>query len=477
MAFVPHPIETNALVAAGLPAHDVRHWQSSQRSCAPPDQASAASLSGDAHALKSYAERGQALVARLPAKPQRMPAAEEAAGLVYGALRQARLDFLRSYAALAYEQLTDHYRRFPRADELVARAAERYPGLVPTPAAVRAERRHAQRDKDAGAELDQGLFFWKVLESPRAGRHLIHAMQRPTAEAIERLADFRARGEADLGVAHVARRGKAGVVELRNLRYLNAEDNAAVAALETAVDLVLLDADLEAGLLRGGIVDHPKHAGRRIFQSGANLTHLHGGQIGLVEFFLTRELGYINKMYRGLAGADWADGEAEASAEKPWIAVVESFAIGGGCQITLVCDRVLCEEGSYFSLPARQEGFVPGVANLRLGRLGGERLARQAILFGRVLRAGMPETAALCDEVVPAGKMDEAIDRAIAETTEGGAISVAAQRKALRAGAEPLDTFRQYMALYIREQASCLYSGELVANLEKFWAAAGRTRA
>jgi thioesterase DpgC len=294
-------------------------------------------------------------------------------------------------------------------------------------------------------------------------------MQRPTPEAVERLAAFRATGEADLGVAHVARRGRAGIVELRNLRYLNAEDNAAVAALETAVDLVLLDSELAAGVLRGGVVDHPKHAGRRIFQAGANLTQLYGGQMGLVEFFITRELGYINKMYRGLAGSDWVVGEAETSAEKPWIAAVESFAIGGGCQITLVCDRVLCEEGSYFSLPARQEGFVPGLANLRLGRLGGERLARQAILFGRVLPAGAPETAPLCDEVVPRGRMDEAIDRAVANVTDGGVISVAAQRKALRAGAEPIDTFRAYLALYVREQAACLYSDELVANLEKFW--------
>ena len=196
--------------------------------------------------------------------------------------------------------------------------------------------------------------------------------------------------------------------------------------------------------------------------------------MGLVEFFLTRELGYINKMYRGLAGPDWVEGEAETSQEKSWIAAVESFAIGGGCQITLVCDRVLCEEGSYFSLPARQEGFVPGVANLRLARLGGERLARQAILFGRVLPAGAPETAALCDEVVPRDRMDEAIDRTVADITDGGLISMAAQRKALRAGAEPLDAFRQYMALYIREQATCLYSEDLVANLEKFWSAQNR---
>ena len=464
-------LDTSPLIAAGLSASDVARWRVTQPSFTEPGKASGVSLPGEAEGLRTYVERGRDLAARLPVKPARTPGEQVAAGTIHDALRRARLECLRSYAELIYAQLTDDYGRSLRADDLAARAAERYPGLVPTRAAVLAERAHAQPDKDAGEELDQGLFFWKVLESERAGHHLIHAMQGPKAESLQRLAAFRASGEADLGVAHVARRGKAGVVELRNLRSLNAEDNAAVAALETAIDLVLLHPDLQAGVLRGGIVDHPKHVGRRIFQSGANLTHLYGGQIGLVEFFLTRELGYISKMYRGLAGPDWVAGEAETSQEKPWIAAVESFAIGGGCQITLVCDRVLCEEGSYFSLPARQEGFVPGLANLRLARVGGERLARQAILFGRVLPAGAPETAALCDEVVPTGGMDDAIDRAVSDVTEGGAISVAAQRKALRVGAETLDTFRRYMALYIREQARCLYSDALATNLERFWTA------
>ncbi len=469
MSIEHDPLDPQRLTAAGLPAHDVERWGSARPSITAPGKASEASLPGDAEALHTYVECGHGLLARLPARPARTPAEQAAAASLHEALRRMRVEFLRSYAEPVYARLTDDYQRFLRADALAALAAQRYPGLVPSPETVRAERRQLQKDKDAGVELDLGIFFGKVLESARPGSHLMHAMQRPKPESVERLADFQATGEADLGTAHVAVRGRAGIVELRNLRYLNAEDNAAAAALETAVDLVLLHPETEAGVLRGGPVDHPKHAGRRIFQAGANLTHLYEGQMGLVEFFLTRELGYINKMYRGLAGPDWVPGEAETTLEKPWIAAVESFAIGGGCQITLVCDRVLCEEGAYFSLPARQEGFVPGCANLRLARLGGERLARQAILFGRVLTAGTPEAAALCDEVVPRGRMDEVIDRAIADITEGGAISLAAQRKAMRVAVETPDTFRQYMALYIREQATCLYSPGLVANLEKYW--------
>jgi thioesterase DpgC len=72
--------------------------------------------------------------------------------------------------------------------------------------------------------------------------------------------------------------------------------------------------------------------------------------------------------------------------------------------------------------------------------------------------------------------MDAAIARAIRESTEGGAVAVAAQRKALRVGAEPIDTFRRYMALYIREQARCMYSDGLVANLRTYWNAQNRQR-
>ena len=470
------PLTEPGLGAVGLPTQDVERWRAARPSFTKPGTASAPSLPGDAEALCIYVERGHGLVRRLPARASRTDAEQTAVANLYEALRRARLDFLRAYAEPVYARLTDDYGRFLRADALVALAAEHYPGLVPTPGMVRAERQHAQKDKDAGLELDLGLFLSKVLESPRPGSHLVHAMQRPRPQSAERLVAFRATGEADLGLVHVARRGKAGVVELRNLRYLNAEDNASAEALEAAVDLVLLHPELEAGVLRGGVVDHPKHAGRRIFQAGANLTHLYDGQMGLVEFFLTRELGYINKMYRGLAGPDWVPGEVETTLEKPWIAAVEAFAIGGGCQIALVCDRVLAEEGAYFSLPARQEGFVPGCANLRLARLGGERLARQAILFGRVLTAGTAEASALCDEVVPRGRMDEAIDRAIDDITEGGSVSLAAQRKAMRVGVEAPDTFRQYMALYIREQATCLYSDGLVTNLEKYWTRRTPTR-
>jgi thioesterase DpgC len=70
--------------------------------------------------------------------------------------------------------------------------------------------------------------------------------------------------------------------------------------------------------------------------------------------------------------------------------------------------------------------------------------------------------------------MDEVIGRAVATLTDSGLVSAAANRKALRVAQEPLDTFRQYMALYAREQAYCHFSPALVRNLEQNWVARDR---
>ena len=189
---------------------------------------------------------------------------------------------------------------------------------------------------------------------------------------------------------------------MKHPRFLNAEDDETRGPLEVAIDLVLLHPGLKMGVLRGDPVEHPKYAGRRIFSSGINLTRLYHGKISYL-FYLVRDLGLVHKLYRGLAlEAQSLDG-LETTLEKPWMAVVDGFAIGGGCQILLVVDYVIAENGSYFNLPARKEGIIPGAANLRLPRFMGERMARQAILFDRLFRVEEPDAKATGERGAPAG--------------------------------------------------------------------------
>ena len=138
-------------------------------------------------------------------------------------------------------------------------------------------------------------------------------------------------------------------------------------------------------------------------------------------------------------------------------------------------DHVIATRGSRLFLPARKEGIIPGASPLRLPRSVGDRAARQAILSGREWVAGEPDAALLCDEVVEEGEIDRAIEARIDALTGSGLVNAAANRAAIRVGQEPLDTFREYMALFAIEQARCHLSPALVRNLEQHWR--GRPRA
>jgi thioesterase DpgC len=302
----------------------------------------------------------------------------------------------------------------------------------------------------------------------------MHAMSQPTAEALERLEELRRDGSVDLGPMRVDREGDIGHVTVQNHAFLNSEDDVSTAALEVAIDLVLLDDAIRVGVLRGAPATHHKYAGRRILGSGINLTHLYKGKISLVEFMLERELGQVSKMYRGHDLAAFDSDVLEHRREKPWIAAVDSFAIGGTCQWLLVMDYVVAEAGSYFVLPARKEGIIPGCANLRLPRFVGERIARQALFFNRSFPAESPEGLMLADEVVPSSGMDEAVRRAAHEVVGAGMTSLGGNRLALRQAQEPLDLFRRYMSNYAEQQAYCLYSPALIDNLERNWNAKSR---
>src|SRR3989475_333642 len=269
----------------------------------------------------------------------------------------------RMNALAIYDELTAGRSRFVRIDELCACAAEAEPGLLPGRQELEAEANLPLRDKK-GLEKAQGEFLSRVLADRARGAHLCHAMLLPRQESIALLPEFENTGQADLNGARIERHGKASIVTMRNPRYLNAEDESTLDGMEMAVDLALLDPKTEVCVLRGGAVEHPKFAGRRLFGAG---------------------------------------------------------------------------------------------------------IARQAILAERRIDCASAEGRMICDEIVPAQGMDEAISKIVNKLPGSGVVSAAGNRRAFRAGEEPLDLFRRYMAVYAREQAYCHFSPALIANLEKNW--------
>ena len=450
-----------ALEAAGLPSAELAAWRASEPELTGSVDAAAA-------ATCAHLARGEDLLGRLPARRDRTDVEAAAAGVLQSKLDAARSRFLRAHTEAVYAALTDDLRRAVRDEELVYAAADRFPGLVPTRAQMAVERARPLPDKQ-GIEIAQGLFLSFVLASPRCGAHLVWSMLRPTGAALERLDEFRATGVADLGGTVIERRGRAAYLEIRNDRHLNAEDCETLPATEVAVDLALLDPDVEIGVIRGAVVSHPRYAGRRVFGAGLNLTHLYHGRIDYL-FFVTRDLGYVNKLFRGLSSEEHRPGEPEQTTEKLWVAAVETFAIGGACQILHTVDHVIATRGTRLYLPARKEGILPGASNLRLARSVGDRLARQAILSGLEFEAGTPHGDLLCDEIVESSaELEAAVAERVEALTSSGLVNAAGNRRALRVGAEPLDVFRQYMATFCREQAHCHLSPALVQNLEQHW--------
>ncbi|WP_432076722.1 (3,5-dihydroxyphenyl)acetyl-CoA 1,2-dioxygenase DpgC [Streptomyces wuyuanensis] len=416
--------------------------------------------------LARAAEDTSVLLAGLGEPAKRSPEQRAEAAAAVDAARALRAAFMDAHAEAVYDELTDRRSRHLRIDELVGEAAVRFPGLVPTPEQLAAERGRAQVHKE-GHEIDQGIFLSRVLRSPAAGMHLLDAMMRPTSAALALLPEFTRTSTVRLRSVTVERRGAVAHVTMCREDSLNAEDNQQVDDMETAVDLVLLDPATEVGVLRGGVMTHPRHRGRRVFSAGINLKELHGGGISLVDFLLRRELGYLHKLIRGVrpeGASDWR----RPTVDKPWVAVVDGFAIGGGAQLLFLFDHVIAAADAFVSLPAAQEGIIPGVANFRLTRSVGPRLARQVILEGRRVHASEPAARLLVDEVHEPGALDAAVT-ASAERLRGTA--VLANRRMLNFAEEPVDGFRAYMAEFALQQALRLYDADVLDKVSRFSAA------
>jgi thioesterase DpgC len=451
---------------AGLPINSAVAWHKSGFRVT-------GSFKRDAAASAKYWRTGANLIAKLPSKPQRNVEQKRAADIIISSCRRAREGFLQRHADTVYRKLTGNLAKFVRIDDLAYDAGKLVPGLTPTRKQVDAECTLMQSDKD-GVEVDQGIFLAQVLAVPAAGMHLCKSMLLPKPEAIERSDEFATHGAINFGPTKIERQGKAAVVTVCNPRFLNAEDDDTLDDTETAADIAMLDPASEICVLRGDVVDHPKYRGRRIFSAGINLTHLYRGKIPSL-WYIRRDMGIVNKMLRGLAITDANPDEVYGGTrEKPWVAGVDVFAIGGGCQYLLAMDYVVAGSDAYMTLPARKEGIIPGAANLRLTRFVGARAARQAILMGRRFECDSAEGRMICDLIVPPGDMDAAIARVVEDFTGSGVVSAAGNRRAFRVGEEPLDSFRRYMAVYCREQAYCHFSPALIANLEKHWNAARR---
>jgi len=425
---------------------------------------------GDLAALEIFINRGEDFVAPVNNKPNRSASEQTIVDKILKFQRIVRISFLRYHIDHIYEHVTQMLIQRHSLDKLVAAISKEFPSLLPSSLKLERENLLCQADKE-GLDIDYGIVLREILRSALSGRHLMDSMRLPSEMAGSVFSTYCALGRLELETITLERVGKAGYITLHNTGCLNAEDQRFLRDLETAVDLVLMDQNIAVGILRGGIMDHPKYRGRRVFCAGLNLRALVDGHITLVDFLLARELGLMAKLRFGLFHSDESELDFERM-HKPWIAAVDSFAIGGGLQLVFAADHVIAVNDAYFVLPAVSEGIIPGSANLRILHQTGSRLGRQMILFGQRVNASDPEAKLLCDKIVPEDEMESAIEYA-AEQLDTMAAGL--NRTMLVLAEEGYDQLRTYLAEFAVFQAKLINSREVGDRVARFFSQQNRS--
>jgi enoyl-CoA hydratase len=179
----------------------------------------------------------------------------------------------------------------------------------------------------------------------------------------------------------VERRDAVGIITLNRPAALNALNAALIAELAAALEDLEEDAAIGAIVLTGN---------EKAFAAGADVKEMVGKSYPEIyrEDFITR---------------GW---ERVAQCRKPVVAAVAGFALGGGCEIAMMCDIVIAADTARFGQPEITLGTIPGAGGTqRLTRFIGKAKAMDLCLTGRMMDAAEAERAGLVSRVVPAAEL------------------------------------------------------------------------
>ena len=142
-----------------------------------------------------------------------------------------------------------------------------------------------------------------------------------------------------------------------------------------------------------------------------------------------REKSFVDAFREDFITANW---EAAAKVRKPVIAAVAGYALGGGCELAMMCDFILAAENAKFGQPEINLGVMPGAGgSQRLTRFVGKSKAMEMNLTGRFMDAAEAERSGLVSRVVPTDQIvDEAVATA-AKIAEKSPIAVMATKEAV----------------------------------------------
>ncbi len=183
----------------------------------------------------------------------------------------------------------------------------------------------------------------------------------------------------------VETKGRTGIVTLNRPKALNALNAKLIDELNQALDRYEADDDIAAIVITGS---------DRAFAAGADIKEM-------------QEKSFID-VVRDDFIAPW---ERITRCRKPVIAAVAGYALGGGCELAMMCDIVIAGDNAKFGQPEITIGTIPGSGGTqRLTRAVGKAKAMEMILTGRMMDAEEAERAGLVSRIVPAADVvDEAV--------------------------------------------------------------------
>ena len=181
----------------------------------------------------------------------------------------------------------------------------------------------------------------------------------------------------------VEQQGRVGVVTLNRPKALNALCAALIDELGQALDGFEADAGIGCILLTGS---------EKAFAAGADIKEM-------------KDKSYPDIMLEDFITVGW---ERVAQARKPVVAAVAGYALGGGCEVAMMCDIIIAADNAKFGQPEITLGTIPGAGgSQRLTRAVGKSKAMDLCLTGRMMDAEEAERAGLVARVVPLDKLRE----------------------------------------------------------------------
>ncbi len=184
-------------------------------------------------------------------------------------------------------------------------------------------------------------------------------------------------------------KGPVGIITLNRPKAMNALNSAIVGEIGRALDAFEADEAIGCIVITGS---------EKAFAAGADIKEM-------------QSKSYIDAYLQNFITDGW---ERITTCRKPVIAAVAGFALGGGCEMAMMCDFIIAGDTAKFGQPEITIGVIPGAGGTqRLPRAVGKSKAMEMVLTGRMMGAEEAERAGLVSRIVPAGDLiDEAVKTA-----------------------------------------------------------------